>query len=338
MLLVLLLVLVGCTRADRGERTSPAEQGPAGEVRLGYFPNITHAGALVGVERGLFTAELGATELVPVTFNDGGAAVNALLGESLDIAFIGPGPAINAYAKSDGEAVKLVAGATSGGAQLVVKPGIDRPQQLIGRTIATPALGNTQDIALKKWLAATHLTDAVEVTNVESARALDAFTNGQIDGAWLPEPWSSRLVLEAGGHVLVDERSQWPGGEFPSTVVVVRTPFLQSHPETVRAVLRGLVRAEQFAAQDPARAKQDTNAHLLKATGRALPTATTERAFANIRLTTDPNAAAFEQLARDAVAAGVLKAPIDLAGFVEPGPLHAVLSELGLPTSPQRIP
>jgi NitT/TauT family transport system substrate-binding protein len=338
VLLALLLVLVGCTRADRGERTPMADQGPAVEVRLGYFPNITHASALLGVEHGLFTAELGETGLVPVTFNDGGAAVNALLGGSLDMAFLGPGPAINAYAKSEGEAIRLVSGATSRGAQLVVKPGIDRPQQLIGRTIASPALGNTQDIALKKWLAASQLTDVVNVTNVESARALDGFAKGQLDGAWLPEPWSSRLVLEAGAHVLVDEQSLWPEGEFPSTVVVVRTPFLEAHPETVRAVLRGLVRAEQSATRDPARAKQDLNTHLRKATGRALPEATTERAFANIRLTTDPNAAAFDQLARDAHATGVLKAPIDLAGFVEPGPLTAVLSELGLPTTAQGNP
>jgi sulfonate transport system substrate-binding protein len=337
VLLALLLVLVGCTRADRTSDV-PSNQGAAAEVRLGYFPNITHIGALVGVERGLFTEELGATKFTPVTFNDGSAEISALLGGSLDIAFVGSGPAINAFAKSDGEAVRLVAGATSGGAQLVVRPDIELPQQLIGRTVATPGLANTQDVAFKKWPADSHLSGAVNVTNVESARALDAFTQGQIDGAWLPEPWSSRLVLEAGAKVLVDEQTRWPDGRFPTTVVVARTDFLHAHPQTVRSVLKGLVRAERLTVDRPVDAKTAANAQLRKLTGRDLSSAVLDRAFTAIVPTTDPQEAAFRQLAQDAVTAGVSTKPVDLTGFAELDLLTAVLAEPGTADHPQGNP
>jgi NitT/TauT family transport system substrate-binding protein len=152
--LLTLAALGGCSRVDRGTGAEQAtDKGPAAEVRLGYFPNVTHAAALIGLEKGLFDKELGNTKLVPTTFNDGPTEVGALLGGSLDIGFIGSGPAINAYAKSNGEAVRLIAGATLGGAQLVVKSDITRPEDLAGKTVVTPALGNTQDVSLKRWLS-----------------------------------------------------------------------------------------------------------------------------------------------------------------------------------------
>ncbi len=221
---------------------------PAAELRLGYFPNVTHASAILGVEQGLFSKELGGTKLTTQTFNAGGDAVNALLGGSLDATFIGSGPAINAFAKSDGQAVRLIAGATAGGAQLVVKPEITSPAQLKGKTLATPQKGNTQDIALKKWLGENGLTagdgpDDVKIANLDNPRTLDAFKQGTVDGGWLPEPWSSRLVLDAGASVLLDEATLWPNGKFPTTVLVVRTEFLQQYPDTVRALLRGHLKA-----------------------------------------------------------------------------------------------
>lgn len=325
-----LLALGACSRADSGTNPGQArDRGPAAELRLGYFPNITHAAALIGLDKRLFTTELGETRLVPITFNAGPVEVNALLGGSLDAGFIGSGPAINAFARSNGEAVRLIAGAASGGAQLVARPDITTPQDLIGKTVATPQLGNTQDVSLKKWLAELGLTSKVNVTNVDNAQALDAFTKGTIAAAWLPEPWSSRLVLDAGATVLVDEKDRWPGGGFPTTVLVVRTQFLAEHPQTVRALLRGLLAATDLAASDPPGAQTSVNRQLRSLTGKELSAQVIQRAWANVELTVDPIARQFPQLAKDQVTAGVAKRAPRLAGYADLSALNAVLAAAG---------
>ena len=327
--------LAACSRADRdtGPAAASADKGPAAELRLGYFPNVTHAAALVGLDRNLFSKELGdGTKLVPTKFNAGPEAVGALLGGSLDATFIGSGPAINAYAKSDGEAVRLIAGATTGGAQLVARSTITKPSDLAGKTVVTPQLGNTQDVALKKWLSQQGLTGKVKVTNLENAQTLDAFKQGKVDAAWLPEPWSSRLVLDAGAEVLVDEATLWPGGRFPTTVLIVRTTFLREHPETVKALLKGLVAATDYATSNAAEARTAVNRQLKELTGKALKPDVIERAFSTIRLSTDPVASTFPQLAKDAVTAGVAEEPADVAGFADLGLLNEVLGQAGRPT------
>jgi len=337
----LVATLGGCSRIedynDGGAAQPVADKGTAAELRLGYLPNVTHAAAMIGVENGYFAAELGAdTKFVTQTFNDGTEAVSALLGDSLDIAFIGPGPAINGFAKSNGAAVRLVAGATSGGAQLVAKPEITGPEQLKGRKVATPKLGNTQDIALKKWLADERLAigdgpDEVTVVNAENPQTFDAFRGGELDAAWLPEPWSSRLVVEAGAKVLLDEEELWPGGDFPTTVVLVRTGYLRDHPQTVQAFLRGQLAAVDWAAANRAEAQDVVNGALEQLTGSALPEPVIARAFGNITLTADPLAAAFPRLAKDAVTAKVAKSAPDLAGFADLDALNAVLTASGKP-------
>jgi NitT/TauT family transport system substrate-binding protein len=331
--LALVAGISGCSRAEGNDTAAASsDKGPATELRLGYFPNVTHAAALVGLDKGLFSKELGNTKLVPTKFNAGPEAVGALLGGSLDATFIGSGPAINAYAKSNGEAVRLIAGATSGGAQLVVKPTITKPEDLIGKTVVTPQLGNTQDVSLKKWLAGKNLTGKVKVTNLENAQTLDAFKKGDVDAAWLPEPWSSRLVLDAGAKVLVDEASLWPDGKFPTTVLIVRTQFLQEHPETVKALLSGLVAAIDFANSDKAAAETEVNAQLKAATGKSLKPAVIDRAFQHITITADPIASTFPQLAKDQVTAGIAKEAPDVSGFADFGPLNDVLTKAGKPT------
>jgi NitT/TauT family transport system substrate-binding protein len=331
--LVLSLAAAGCSRAGGDDQPAAAsnDKGAAAELRLGYFPNVTHAAALIGLGKGLFTKELGSTKLVPTKFNAGPEAVGALLGGSLDASFIGSGPAINAYAKSNGEAVRLIAGTTSGGAQLVVKPTITKPADLVGKTVVTPQLGNTQDVSLKKWLAQQNLTGKVKVTNLENAQTLDAFKKGDVDAAWLPEPWSSRLVLDAGAKVLLDEASLWPDGKFPTTVLIVRTQFLQEHPETVKALLSGLVAAIDFSTTNAADAKTVVNEQLKEATGKALQPAVIDRAFKNIQSTADPIAASFPQLAKDQVTAGIAKDAPAVAGFADLGPLNDVLAKAGKP-------
>ena len=329
-------LLSACSRADEGPSSGGGGAAPAQEIRLGYFPNITHAPALIGVANGYFQQELGSTKLTTQTFNAGPEEVSALLGSSLDAGFIGSGPAINAFAKSNGEAVRLIAGSTSGGAQLVVSPDITSPEQLRGKIIATPQAGNTQDIAFKKWLKENNLTngtgpDAVTVQNIDNPRTLDLFKSGQIAGGWLPEPWSSRLV-DAGAKVLVNEKSLWPDGKFPTTVLIVRTEFLQEHPQTVEALLRAEQKSIDFANGDQAQAKTVTNDAIKQLTNSSLAPAVIDRAFTELSFGIDPLAATFPQLAKDAVTAGVAEKETNLAGFVAVTPLNNVLTAAGKPT------
>ncbi|GHF61645.1 NitT/TauT family transport system substrate-binding protein [Amycolatopsis bartoniae] len=332
--LSLLAFATACSRADRGDSSAPAASTggtPATEVRLAYFPNVTHASALIGLDKGYFTQELGSgTKLTPTKFNAGPDEVSALLGGSVDIGFIGSGPAINAFSKSGGDAVRLVSGATSGGAQLVVKPEINTPQDLQGKVVADPQAGNTQDVALKKWIADQKLT-GVNVQSEDNSVTLDQFRKGAVQAAWLPQPWSARLVAEAGAKVLVDEKTLWPDGRFPTTVVVVRTQFLNEHPQTVQAVLKAVLDANNFAASDPTEAKAAVNRQLKSLTGSALSQPVLDGAFANIELTTDPLASRFPQLAQDQVTAGIAKSAPEVKGFFDLAPLNAVLTAAGKP-------
>jgi NitT/TauT family transport system substrate-binding protein len=330
--IALLAALGACTRAGSGggDSAAPAvDKGPAAELRLGYFPNVTHAAALIGLDKGLFAKELGSTKLTSTSFNAGPDEVNALLGGSLDVAFIGSGPTINAFAKSKGEMVRLVAGATSGGAQLVARQDISKPEDLAGKTVVTPQLGNTQDISLKKWLHDKGLTDEVQVTNLENAQTLDSFKKGDVQAAWLPEPWSSRLVLEAGAKVLLDEKELWPQGRFPTTVLIVRTRFLADHPQTVQALLRGLVAAVDYAEANKSEAQVAVNDELKEITGKPLSDAVIQRAWDNIELTFDPLSNRFPQLAKDSVTAGITKEETPLSGLVDLSALNVVLRQGG---------
>ena len=305
------------------------------EVRLGYFANVTHAPALVGVAEGFFEEELGdLATLRTATFNAGPDAVTALFSGALDMAFIGPNPAINAYAQSDGAAIRIVAGSTSGGASLVVRPGISTPEDLIGARLATPQLGNTQDVALRAWLSAQGLTADLEgggdvaVIPQANAQTLETFRSGDIDGAWVPEPWATRLVLEGGGVVLVDERDLWPDGEFVTTHLIVRTAFLDQYPGVVEAVIRALVRAVDFVEGNPDAAIAATNAAIAEITGSPLADETIAAAWPNLTFTVDPIAHSLYVSAEHATAAGLLE-PVDLEGIYDLDLLDQVLGELG---------
>jgi NitT/TauT family transport system substrate-binding protein len=324
----------GCSRAQESTPAAPTSASPAAELRLGYFPNITHAPALIGVAQNYFAEELGSgTKLTTQTFNAGPDEVNALLGGSLDAGFIGSSPAINAFAKSNGEAVRLIAGSTSAGAQLVTGPDVTTPEQLKGKVIATPQAGNTQDVALKKWLKENDLEigdgpDKVTVQNIDNPRTLDLFKQGQVAGGWLPEPWSSRLV-DAGAKVLVDEKSLWPDGKFPTTVLIVRTQFLQEHPQTVEALLRGELKALEFANSNPDQAKKITNDSIKQITNSSLSQPVLDRAFSELSFDSDPLASTFPQLSKDSVTAGATPKETNLQGFVDVTALNTVRQAAG---------
>lgn len=332
VVLASVLAACGIGNADPG---GPA--GPAKVLRLGFFPNLTHATALVGLARGFYTHRLGATELRTQIFNAGPGAVEALFSGGLDVAYLGPSPAINAWAQSDGQAIRIVAGATSGGASLVVRPGLSSPKDLRGKQIATPELGNTQDVALRAWLRAHHLRPStasspgdVSVEPTDNATILSLFRSGRLDGAWVPEPWASRLVLDGGGHVLVDERTLWPGGKFVTTTLVVRTEFLRRHAQTVRALLAGQVDTNAWIAEHPGQARSTANTELDRVGGRKLSERVLDRAFDRLSTTNDPLAATLRTSAEHAVDAGYL-APVDLRGIYDLRPLRRVLTARHLP-------
>jgi len=323
-----------------GGRTNSADgpPGPASTLRLGYFANVTHAAAIIGVNRGLIAKELGATKLETQIFDAGPAAVEALFGGSLDAAYIGPNPAINAFARSDGKAIRIVAGATSGGAQLVVRQGINSARDLRGATLASPELGNTQDVALRAWLSKQGLRNSVQgggdvtITPTKNADTLQLIKSGKLDGAWVPEPWASRLVLEAGSKVLVNERDLWPGGQFVTTNLIVRTEFLERHPQTVEALLRGHVDAVQWANQNPAEAKAVVNDGINALTGKPLKPEVVDRAWQDLTVTEDPIAASLQRSAENAVAAGVATNQADLHGIYELSILNRILTQRSLPS------
>jgi NitT/TauT family transport system substrate-binding protein len=303
-------------------------------LRLGHFPNVTHATAIVGVEKGLFAKALGQDKLEVKTFNAGPEATEALLTEAIDATYIGPNPAINAFVKSH-KGIKIISGATSGGAALVVKPTITSAAQLKDKTLATPQLGNTQDVALRSWLKDQGLkTDAqqggdVHIKPQENSLTLDSFKAGQIDGAWVPEPWVSRLVLDGGGKVLVDEKTLWPEGEFVTTHLIVRTEFLEEHPDTVKRLLEGQVAANEYLAKNGTEAQTVVNEGIAKITGKKRADNVVAAAFKNLTFTNDPIASSLQKSADHAVAVGLLEKP-DLTGIYDLKLLNAVLEAEGL--------
>jgi NitT/TauT family transport system substrate-binding protein len=304
-------------------------------LRLGYFPNVTHAPAIVGIEKGIFAEKLGSSvALQPATFTAGPAAVEAILSGALDATYIGPNPAINAFAKSKGEAIRIIAGSTTGGAFLVVREGIETPADLRGKTLATPQLGNTQDIALRTWLADQGYQTTLEgggdvsITPQDNAQTLETFKAGQIDGGWVPEPWASRLILEAGAHVLVDERDLWPEGQYVTTHLVVRTEFLQQHPDVVQRLLDGHIAAVELLSADPAGARALTNQGLERVTGKKLADEVLEASWKNLSFTVDPAASSLKGSAEHAVAAGLLD-PLDLRGIYDLALVNGLLVARG---------
>ncbi|HWL36283.1 MAG TPA: ABC transporter substrate-binding protein [Frankiaceae bacterium] len=332
---LLALAAVATLAATAGCSTSPsASAGPGGTLRLGYFANVTHATPVIGVERGTYATRLGPTRLETQVFNAGPAAVEALFAGAIDATYIGPNPAINAYVRSKGSALRIVAGATSGGAALVVKPGITSANDLRGKTVATPQLGNTQDVALRAWLESNDLhTDPqtggdVTIAPSENATTLELFRKGDVAGAWLPEPWASRLVLEGGAEVLVNEKDLWPGGQFVTTHLVVATKFLDKNPGIVKRLLEAHVETTAWIDANAAEAKTTVNAALEKLTQKALPGPVLDRAFAELTITNDPVAASLATSAAHAVKAGLLDEP-DLAGIYDLRLLNEVLTATG---------
>ena len=330
-----LTLLAACGSDDPTEPTSAEGAGSTAEtVRLGYFPNFTHAPALIGVQNGIFAAKLGDVTLETTTFNAGGEAIEAMFAGAIDATFIGPSPTINAYAQSNGDAVRVVSGGAANGAFLVVREGIDSPEDLVGKTLATPQLGNTQDVALRYWLQ-EHGYETTEegggdvsITPMSNGETLGAFASGAIDGGWLPEPWATRLVTEAGAHVLVDETDLWPEGQFVTTQLIVSTEFLAENPALVEALIAGELEALELIESAPKDAQAVVNTAIEELTGDAMDPALLSAAWENVTFTVDPVADSLVEGAAHAEAVGLLD-PVELDGLYDLDLLNKLLADAG---------
>ncbi len=326
------LLLAGCASSSSSSSGSATNSNAGGgspvTVRLGFLSNITHASALVGLKEGFFAKALGsAGTLKASAFSSGTEETTAILSGQLDAAYVGPNPAINAWQKSSGSAIKIISGAATGGASIVVKKGITAAAQLKGKSLATPSLGNTQDVALRYWLKQHGLTttttgggDAlVKPTKPNSAAVLE-FKSGQIAGGSEPAPYDIQMVSD-GGTVLLSE----PG---VTTVLVVTQSFLSAHPAIVDDLLKAQVQANDFIKSSPAAAQADANAELASYAGKPLKASLVAASFKEITFTNDPDAASLKTAADQAVSLGLLK-PVDLSGIYDLGPLNKALAAAG---------
>ncbi len=304
-------------------------------LRLGYLTNLTHASALVGVQDGYFKRSLPSNvTLQTSTYNAGPAAVTALLAGSLDAAYLGPNAAITAYSQGKG-AIRIISGATSGGAGLVVSSSITSPSQLKGKTLATPQLGNTQDVALRTWLKKQGLTfpgpnggsGDVTILPQDNATTLSSFEAGSIAGAWVPEPWTTRMVSEGHGKLLVNEKSQWPNGQFSTTVLVVNKDFLAANPTVVSDLLKGQLATNSFLNKSPTKAQADANSALATLTGKPLKAPELATAWADMSFTNDPIASSIATDLVHAKAAGFTAS--NISGIYDLAPLNQLLVSQG---------
>src|SRR5579864_793912 len=307
-------------------------------IRVGAFPNVTHAQAMVGKANGWFDKAMGPKVKVQWTsFNAGPSAIEALFAGAIDMTYVGPNPAINGYVRSNGEALRVIAGAASGGASLIVRndAGINKSDDFHGKRIASPQFGNTQDVALRAWLKSNGLKTNdkggdVQVIPMANPDQLTLFLKKQLDAAWAPEPWATRLIHEGNGRLFLDERELWPQGQFITCHLIVSTKFLREHPEVVKNWIRAHVELTDWINGHLPEAKRILNQQIQKETGKALPDAVLDEAFGRVQITYDPLRNSLLSAAKSAYEAGFLgrQAP-DLSGLYDLSLLNLVLSEKG---------
>ena len=307
-------------------------------LRVGAFPNITHAQPMIGKANGSFEKAMGSDVKIEWrSFNAGPSAIEALLAGAIDMTYVGPNPAINGYVRSNGEALRIIAGATSGGAALVIRgdSGINKADDFHGKRIASPQMGNTQDVALRAWLKSQGLKTRdkggdVEVMPIANPDQLTLFLKKEIDAAWAPEPWASRLVHEAGGKIFLDERSLWPNGQFLTTELIVSTKFLQSHPDLVKKWLQAHVELTDWINGHVPEAKQILNQQIQKETGKAVAQPVLDDSFSRLQVTYDPLRGSLLRAAQLAFDAGFLGRQMpDLSRIYDLTLLNQVLSAKG---------
>jgi NitT/TauT family transport system substrate-binding protein len=307
-------------------------------IRVGTFPNMTHAQPMIGKANGWFEKSMGPNVKIEWrSFNAGPSAIEALFAGAIDMTYVGPNPAINGYVRSNGEALRIIAGATSGGAALVVRSdsGINKPEDFHGKRIASPQMGNTQDVALRAWLKSQGLKTRdkggdVAVMPIANPDQLTLFVKKEIDAAWAPEPWASRLVHEAEGRIFLDERTLWPNRQFLTTELVVSTKFLQSHPDLVKKWLEAHIELTDWINGHLPEAKQVLNQQIQKETGKALASSVLDDSFNHLQVTYDPLRGSLLRAAQLAFDSGFLGRQMpDISRIYDLTLLNQVLAERG---------
>jgi NitT/TauT family transport system substrate-binding protein len=324
------LLASGCATSAQRAR------GEEGVLRLGIFPNLTHAPGYVALGEGIFDEVLAPTRVETRVFNSGTDAGNALLGGSIDATYIGPGPATSLFLESGG-GVAVVSGAVSGGASFVVRKGsgIDGPEDLPGKRIAVPSFGNTQDIAFRAWLEENGLKSNdeggdVNVLEVDNPELPHLFERGDLDGAWEPEPYPSLLVAEGLGDVYIDEADLWPDGQFVTTHLLVSAPYMEQHPDIVRKLVEANVRSIELLNEDPDTAKATAQSELITAGAPSLDQAVVDAAWENLTFTWDPIAPSLQVGAEHAFDLGYIEEdPTNILDLYRLDDLNAILAERG---------
>ena len=312
--------------------------GDAKELRLGHFSNVTHAQAVMAHATGEFEKAAG----VPIrwtTFNAGPSAIEALISGAIDATYIGPSPAINGYVKTSGEGLRIVAGSASGGAALILQGdgGIKSDRDFNDKIIATPQLGNTQDVAARIWFQEKGYRTKdkggnLTVIPLTSSDQFLLFQKKEIHGAWTIEPWVSRLEIEANGKVFLEEKTLWPKGRYVTTHLIVSRKFLERNRPLVKKLIQAHVEVTQKLNADKRAASKGINEELKRETGKPLPENVILSALARVEFTWDPIPESLFKAARDAHQIGFLRNPPDLAGIYDLSLLNEVLKEKGLPS------
>ncbi len=338
--IIIAIVIVLSFNSNLGNQFSQNSGSSADILRIGYFPNINHAQAVIGLGNGDFQKELGDVKIETQVFNAGPSAIEALFANRIDVTYVGSNPTINGYIKSDGEGLRIIAGAASGGAVFVVRndAGINSSADFAGKKFASPQLGNTQDVALRSYLLkngykTTENGGNVQVIPANNPDILTLMIKKEIDGAWVPEPWGAKLVKEAKGKILVDERDLWPNGKFVTSQIVVRTDYLKNHPDVIRKLLEAHVDETTWINNNKDVAKA-FNTQLEKLTGKTIPGDELQDAFSRIEITYDPVKESLYKSADNAFDLGFLDKKPDLSNIYDLTLLNEVLGEKKLSIIP----
>ena len=272
------------------------EQSNQDKIRVAFFPSISHAAPIVGIENGIFERSIGQEiKIETKLFDSGPQVIESIFANSIDVAYVGPGPVINGFLKSNGNDIKILAGAASGGASFIIQPdsGLDSIENFDGKRIASPQISNSQDVSLRHYLASNNLQPVekggtVFVLNISNPDIYTLFAKDEIDGAWVPEPWATMLVEELDGVRLFNEENLWPNEEFTSVLLIARTDYLEKNPELVKNWLKSHEETIAWINANPDKSKSIFEGFLKKHMGKSLPTKIIDESFSNLTITSDP--------------------------------------------------
>jgi NitT/TauT family transport system substrate-binding protein len=327
------------TASTNGTSTNITPSGESKLIKIGYFPNINHAQPMIGLANGDYQKHLGDdVEIKTLTFNAGPSAIEALYANAVDVTYVGPNPTINGYVQSQGKALKVIAGAASGGAVFVVRndAGIDGPEDFAGKKFGSPQLGNTQDVALRLYLKEHGYETKenggnVEVLPAKNADLLTLMIKGDLDGAWVPEPWGARMVEETNSKIFLDERDLWPNGKFVTVNLIARTDFLQKNPDLVKKLLEAHVEETIWINNNPEEARKQFNQQMAKLTGNMIPESQLQTGMSRMEITWDPIKSSLFANGEDQYKIGFFKENPDISQIYDLTILNQVLREKGLP-------